>query len=158
MADGIQLSVYRVNLTHTHTHTHKTGKHDLPYAQSLCINTSRFYDCELTTVFLCKLLGGKRCTYLHPVHWVGLFCCTSQQVSIFHILHHALKEAQWFVEYHRHRDLTKLLPNTVLQNRPDGEIIAAKHRHWQFLPESRKKCTVVNHIILITACFQFYQS
>lgn len=137
---------------------HNTGKQDLSYAQSLCINTNRFYGCVMTSILLCRLLGGKCCTDLHPVHWVSLFCCTSQQVGIFHILNHALEEAQWFIEYHRHCDLTQLLPNTVLQNRPDGEIIAAEHRHWQFLPENTKKCTIVNHTILITACFQVYQS
>lgn len=94
--------------------THKTDKHNLSCAYSLCINRNRFYGYELTNTFSCRLLSGRCSTDLHPVHWISLLRCTSQQVGIFHILHHALEKAQWFIEYHGHRDLAQLLPNTVL--------------------------------------------
>lgn len=78
--------------------------------------------------------NGKRCDMFHAVHRIRLLRCQPQEVTVLHVLDHALQETQWLIKVNRHCDLAQLLPDATLQNRHHVEILLLEHGNRQNFP------------------------
>ena len=75
--------------------------------------------------------------YLHALYGILRLVRLVEQLRIFHVLGQTLEERQRLVERYGHGDFAQLLPDALLQHRPQTDVLLA---HRLPLPSNTMQC------------------